>query len=201
MKSLVVYPKNGLANRLRVLASASILAECTGRSLFVNWIPSKICNVEWGELFLNQLESRLLPLSGFRIGIDLYDDTVIPMSWYGDTPRLAVRDESYLVAVHTCRNFQPEEMTNEAYEEAKSLFYRDLRPVDTVQKAISDIWQRYFNGHDVIGVHIRRKDHLTFLKKDHRLVSPTKLFVEVMENILHANPETKFFLATDDERE
>ena len=201
MKSLVVYPKNGLANRLRVLASASILADCTGRNLFVNWIPSKDCNVEWEELFLNQVESRPLPLSGFQVGIDLYDDTVIPMFWCRDTPRLAVRGESYLVAVHTCRNFQPEEMTNEAYEEAKSLFYRNLRPVDAVRQTVSDMQKRYFDGHDVVGVHIRRKDHLTFLMKDHRLVCPTKLFVEAMENILHANPETKFFLATDDEKE
>jgi hypothetical protein len=201
VKTLVVFPKNGLANRLRVLASASILAECTGRSLFVNWIPSKGCNVEWRELFLNQVESRPLPLSSFHVGIDLYDDTVIPKSWYKDTPRVAVRDESYLVAVHTGRNFQPVEMTTEAYEEAKSLFYRKLRPIDTVQKTISDIQRRYFEGHDVVGVHIRRKDHLHFLKKDHRLVCPTRLFVEAMENILHANPETKFFLATDDQEE
>jgi hypothetical protein len=201
MKSLVVYPKNGLANRLRALASASILAERTGRNLFVNWVPSDVCNVEWGELFLNRLESRPLPLSSFRVGVDLYDDTVIPMSWYQDTPRLAVRGEADLVAVHTCRNFQPEGMTHEAYEEAKSLFYRNLRPIDTVQKTNCDIQKRYFDGHDVIGVHIRRKDHLHFLKKDHRLVCPTKLFVKAMENILHANPETKFFLATDDEEE
>ncbi|MFA6055185.1 MAG: hypothetical protein WC769_07430 [Thermodesulfovibrionales bacterium] len=201
MKSLVIYPKNGLANRLRALASAGILAECTGRNLFANWIPSKECNVEWNELFLNQLESHPLPLSSFEVGINLYDDSVIPMSWYRDIPRLSVCDESCLVAVHTCRNFQPEEMTNEGNEKAKSLFYRNLRPVDAVRKAISDIQKRYFDGRDVIGVHIRRKDHLTFLKKDHRLVCPTKLFVEAMENILHANPETKFFLATDDQRE
>jgi hypothetical protein len=201
MKYLVIYPKNGLANRLRALASAGILAECTGRNLFVNWIPSKECNVEWEELFLNQIESHPLPLSSFQVGINLYDDSVIPMSWCRDIPRLSVCDESYLVAVHTCRNFQPEEMANEAYEEAKSLFYRNLRPVDTVRKTISDIQKRYFDGRDVVGVHIRRKDHLTFLKKDHRLVCPTKLFVEAMENILHANPETRFFLATDDKKE
>jgi hypothetical protein len=201
MKSLVVYPKNGLANRLRALASASILAECTGRSLFVNWIPSKECNVEWGELFLNQWESRPLPLSVFRVGIDLYDDTVIPMSWYVDAPRLAVRDESSLVAVHTCRNFQPEQMTNEAYEEAKSLFYKTLCPVDLVQQSINDIQRRYFDGHTIIGVHIRRKDHLTFLKKDHRLVCPTELFIDEMKKILRVDPETKFFLATDDGQE
>jgi len=201
MKSLVVYPKHGLANRLRALASASIVAEYTGRNLFVNWIPSKECNVEWEELFLNQIESHPLPLSSYQVGINLYDDTVIPMSWYQDIPRLSVRDESYLVAVHTCRNFQPEEMTNEAYKEAKSLFYRNLLPVETVEKTVRDMQKRYFDGCDIVGVHIRRKDHLTFLKKDHRLVCPTKLFVEAMENILHAKPERKFFLATDDERE
>jgi hypothetical protein len=202
MKSLVVYLKNGLANRLRVLASASILAEYTGRTLFVNWLPSEDCNVEWGELFLNQLESRPLPLSSFQVGIDLYNDDVIPRCWYEDTPRLTVPGESHLVAVHTCRNFRPEDMTNEAYEEAKSLFYRNLRPVEALQKTISDIQKRYFEGkNNVVGVHIRRKDHLHFLKKDHRLVCPTKLFVEAMENILRANPETKFFLATDDEEE
>ena len=201
MKSLVVYPKCGLANRLRAVASASILAECTGRTLFVNWSRSGECNVEWEELFLNQIEKHPFPPSSFKIGVDLYDDIIIPMSLYRETPRLALRGESDLVAVHTCRNFRPEEMTNEAHEEAKSLFYRKLRPIDTVQKTISDIQKRYFDGHDVIGVHIRRKDHLNFLKKDHRLVSPTGLFLEAMENILHANPATKFFLATDDEHE
>ena len=200
-KSLVVYLRNGLANRLRVLASASILAECAGRNLLVNWIPSKECNVEWEDLFHTQIRSCPLPLSGFQVGIDLYNDAVIPRCWYQDTPRLAVPSGPDLVALHTCRNFQPEEMANEAYEEAKSLFYRNLRPVDTVRKTISDMQKRYFEGRDVIGVHIRRKDHLDFLKKDHRLVCPTNLFVEAMENVLHATPDTKFFLATDDEKE
>ena len=135
----MVYPKNGLANRLRALASASIFAECTNRILYLNWLPSRDCNVEWDELFLNPIRCHPLPVSNFQVGINLYDDTVIPISWYREIPCLPVQDEPGLVAVHTCRNFRPKEMTNEAYEEAKSLFYRDLRPVDTVQKAISDI--------------------------------------------------------------
>ena len=201
MKSLIVYTEKGLANRLRVLASASILAEYTGRKLFVNWFPSEACNVEWQELFQNQFESRQLPLSNFKVGIDLYDDSIIQMSWYKDIPRLSVRSESHLVAVHTCRNFQPEGMTNEAYKSAKSLFYKNLRPVDEVQETINDMHRRYFDGCDITGIHIRRNDHLTFLKKDHRLVCPTEMFVKAMENALRANPETRFFLATDDKKE
>jgi hypothetical protein len=135
------------------------------------------------------------------LGINLYDDSVIPGSLHRDIPVLTVCDESDQIAVHTCRIFQPEEMTNEAYADAKSLFYKNLRPVDTVQKTITDMQRRYFDGCNVIGVHIRRNDHLTFLKKDHRLVCPTRMFVEAMENVLHTNPETKFFLATDDKKE
>ena len=201
MKSLIVYPKNGLANRLRALASARILAECTRRKLFVNWIPSKECNIEWQELFQNQFESCLLPLSNFHVGISLYDDSVIPMSLHREIPVLTVCNEPDQIAVHSCRNFRPEEVTRAAYTDAKSSFYKNLRPVATVQNTITDMQRRYFDGCDVIGVHIRRNDHLTFLKKDHRLVCPTRMFVEAMENVLHTNPETKFFLATDDKKE
>jgi len=201
MKSLIVYLKNGLANRLRALASANILAEYTGRKLFVNWTPSKVCNVEWLDLFLNQLESCLIPLSDFQVGITLYDDSVIPRSLSQEIRMLLVCDEPYQIAVHTCHNFQPEEMTSEAYAVAKSSFYRNLRPVEIVQKTIDDMQKCHFNGSDVIGVHIRRNDHLKYLQKDHRLACPTSMFVEAIENSLHANPGAKFFLATDDKKE
>jgi hypothetical protein len=201
VQSLIVYPRNGLANRLRTLASSSIMAGYSGRKLFVNWVPSGECNIEWSELFLNPIESCSLPLSAFHIGVNLYDDSIIPMSWCKDVPRLSMPGESDTIAVHTCRNFQPEGMSNEAYAEAKSLFYRNLRPTHTVQKTVSDMQKQYFDGCDIIGIHIRRKDHLSFLKKDHRLVCPTELFIEAMETILRMNPEAKFFLATDDKRE
>ena len=193
MKSLIVYLKNGLANRLRALASATILAEYTGRKLFANWTPSTVCNIEWHDLFLNQLESCPLPLSGFEVGINLYDDSVIPRSLSREIPGLLVCDEPDQIAVHTCRNFQPEGMSNEAYADAKSSFYKSLRPVETVQKTVDDMQKRYFDGCEVIGVHIRRNDHLTCLQKDHRLVCPTSSFVEAMESILHVTPGTKFF--------
>jgi len=201
MKSLAVYPKNGLANRLRALASASILAEYTGRNLLVSWTRSRDCNVVWEELFLNPIEGCSMPLSTFRHGLDLYDDTLIPLSSHSDIPHLSIPEGPDVIAVHSCRNFRPEGMTVAVYEEAKSMFYRKLLPVETVRETVSDMQKRFFHGHKVIGVHIRRKDHLTFMKKDHRLVSPTRMFVEAMKQALRANPETKFFLATDDQKE
>jgi len=201
MESLIVYPQHGLANRLRALVSAKILAEYTGRKLFVNWVPSRECNVEWQELFLDRFERCPLPLSRFRVGINLYDDSVIPISLSQYAPRLSIYDQPDQIAVHTCRNFRPENMSNEAYADAKSFFYKKLRPVAVVEKTVEDIEKQCFEACNVIGVHIRRSDHLIFLKRDHRLVCPTSMFIQTMDNILHTKPETRFFLATDDKRE
>jgi hypothetical protein len=200
-KSLLVYTQNGLANRLRVLASASIMAEWMGRKLLLNWTPSEACNVLWEELFVNQFDRCTMPLSKFRAGIDLYDNYLIPKTLYGDYPQLSIRNDADMIALNTCYNFKPEGMTNEAYQLEKSLFYRNLRPLENIKTAVNDIQRRYFDGHNVIGIHIRRNDHLSFLRKDHQLVCPTKMFAQAIENIMIEDPETKIFLATDDKQE
>ena len=201
MKSLIVYPKGGLANRLRALASAQILAEYTGRKLFVNWVPAHKCNVEWEELFVNRLEHSPFPLSSFQAGVNLYDDGDYTAGFYWDMPRLLISNNSDVVAVHTCRNFQSMKMTQEEYKNAKSFFYKSLQPVSVIQKIVSDMRKEYFEKHDVVGIHIRRTDHLFFINKDPRLVCPIDQFIETMTGILKNNPRTKFFLATDDKNE
>jgi hypothetical protein len=200
-RALVSYPKYGLANRLRAIASAKIFAEHTGRKLFVNWAPSKQCNVRWEELFITPLDPYPLPSSSFQVGIDLYDDDIDPDSFSREIPPLLALNRSDVVAVRCCQNFQLPEMTAEAYAAAKSFFYRSLQPVEAVQKAVSDMHRRYFEGHNVVGIHIRRTDHLSFDWRDHELLCPTDLFIEAMERILKTDPETKFFLSTDDKEE
>jgi hypothetical protein len=201
IQGLVLYPKYGLANRLRALASAKILADYTGRKLFVNWYPSKECNIEWEELFVNRLERYPSPLSSFQTGINLYDDEKDADGFYWDMPQALLNNRTDVIAVHTCYNFQLREMTKEAYIGAKSLFYKGLKPVHTVEESVRDIHTRYFEGNDVVGVHIRRTDHLCYIKKDPRLVCPTDLFIKVIGKILRNNFKTKFFLATDDKQE
>ena len=201
IQALVLYPQYGLANRLRALASAKILADYTGRKLFVNWYPSKECNIEWEELFVNKLERYSTPLSSFQAGINLYDDEKDADGFYWDMPQALLNNRADVIAVHTCHNFQLREVTKEVYIGAKSLFYKGLQPVHNVEKNIIDIHRRYFEGNDVVGVHIRRTDHLSFMKKNPRLVCPTDMFIEVMGDILNNNSTTKFFLATDDKQE
>lgn len=200
-KALVLYPKYGLANRLRSLASAKILADYTGRKLFVNWAPSKECNIEWEELFINKLERYPSPLSSFESGVDLYDDATNADAFYRDMPRSLISDGSDVVAVHTCLNFRLSEMAAEAYERAKSIFYRSLQPVARIEKTVNEIHGRYFEGNNIVGVHIRRRDHFAFNRKDPALVCPTAVFIHEMTEILKTRPGTRFFLATDDKNE
>jgi len=201
IQGLVLYPKYGLANRLRALASAKILADYVGRKLFVTWYPSKECNIEWEELFVNKIERYPFPLSSFQAGTDLYDDHNNADDFYWDMPRSLICNNSDVVAVHTCLNFQPEDMTKEAYNSAKSFFYGSLQPVHDVERTVRDIYKCHFERNEIVGVHIRRTDHLFFIQKDPRLVCPTDMFIEVMGNILKNNSKIKFFLATDDKKE
>ena len=201
MKALVFYPQYGLANRLRAIASAKILADYTGRKLIVDWIPSdRECNVTWEDLFINQVERYQLPLSDFQTGVNFYDDTGShDFYWY--VPQLLAQNKSDVVALRTFRNFRPKGMTEETFKRLKSLFYKSLKPVSAVQKTVSCILERYFRNNQVIGVHIRRTDYFSYLGQDPWAVAPTGLFIRRMSRILKTNPKTMFFLATDDKNE
>jgi hypothetical protein len=202
MKTLVVYPQYGLANRLRAIASAKILADHTGRRLIINWVPcERECNVRWVELFMNQVERYPLPLSGFQPGVNFYDDTGKP-GFYWDMPHSLVQNKSDVVALRTFRNIRPKWMTEGAFKRSKSLFYKSLKPVSAVQEAVSDIEDRYFRNNHVIGIHMRRTDHFSWnSRQDPGSVSPTELFIRRMRRILKDNSKTKFFLSTDDKNE
>jgi len=201
MKALVFYPQSGLANRLRAIASAKILADYTGRRLLVKWVPSVTeCNIAWEDLFVNQLELYPLPLSTFENGLNFYDDTGShDFCW--DMPQSLAQNKSDIVALRTFRNFRPKGMREEAFKRSKSLFYKSLKPVSIIQEVVSGIQEQYFKENNVVGVHIRRTDYFSYLGQDPKAVAPTELFIKRMMRILKTNPKAKFFLATDDKEE
>ncbi len=201
MRVLVFYPQYGLANRLRGIASAKILADFTGRRLLVNWDPSETeCNVTWEDLFVDRFERYPLPFSSFGKGANLYDDTG-SYNFYWEVPQLLAQNRSDVVAMRTFRDFRPKGMTEEDFRRAKSQFYKSLVPVGAVQSAVSNMQERYFKDNDVIGVHIRRTDYYSYMGKNMSSIAPTRLFIKTMKRIQKTNPRTRFFLATDDKDE
>lgn len=86
------------------------------------------------------------------------------------------------VYIFTCERFDP--------TKDYSLFV----PTDTLQKRV-DTFTRDFAPR-CVGVHIRRTDNAVSMGK-----STTEQFIAEMEKELTAHPETRFFLATDDQSE
>lgn len=71
--------------------------------------------------------------------------------------------------------------------------YRDIfKPTETIEKRCEERINSL--GVHPIGLHIRRSDNLESIKH-----SPDKLFMDEMDAIISANPNVKFYLATDDE--
>ena len=198
--SLIISPRAGLANRLRVIASGAIMAQHTGRRFYVNWDPADNCNAAWSDLFQNAFERYDGPVDihqpvergeGFR-------------RFAGDFSRFASPGPSDIdkldeptVAVLTHSTFKPAGMSRRVFGLARQAFYRSLQPVEAVREAVETVVQTHFAGHRVVGVHIRRTDHATTLGRAPHAVSPTWLFEAAMR-LSSLRSGTRFFLATDD---
>tara|TARA_Y100000389_G_C17465374_1_gene525005 strand:- start:61 stop:1023 length:963 start_codon:yes stop_codon:yes gene_type:complete len=49
--NIVVIPTQGFANRMRMIASAHVLAKHLNRSLFLHWKPEESCNIKFDQAF------------------------------------------------------------------------------------------------------------------------------------------------------
>lgn len=68
-----------------------------------------------------------------------------------------------------------------------------LRFSEVYWRKVDKIFSGYMKE-QLIGIHIRRTDHKTCIKK-----SPIEAFIKIMDEKIKVKPETVFFLATDDE--
>ncbi len=198
---LIVLPMGGLANRLRVLASAKLMAEVTRRKFLVRWWPTpKKCNAAWSDLFVNTLNQYPPRLLKYRERFQ--PDQVkwlIPFRQPEVIPELEniFRSDIPIVVIKYFGLFKPQELAEPDFDSFRSQFYRSLIPIPLIRDAVANILTQQFANHEVIGVHIRRTDLGQILKASPQEVSPTTAFIEAMEKVLAGNPKEKFFLATD----
>jgi hypothetical protein len=73
-------------------------------------------------------------------------------------------------------------------------YFQLFKPAPELQKRIDDVTKDFTE--DMVSVHIRRTDQVTSIAH-----SKTENFIALMEKEIQANPEVKFFLATDDKDE
>jgi hypothetical protein len=217
-KSLVIEPINGLANRLRAMASAWILSKSLKRSFYVNWksttlssdkhyvpafeeiyIPDCLPLVNVELQYENDLSDSVYDHSNLQKDCkdckDCKSYTVYEGGHLGEQRLLPEikRDTNTTVILRAGGVFKPDNISVQQYNTMKSEFYNRLELQPNIQDIIdSFIVKNFPSSVKVLGVHIRRGDRRMYTGASNK-------FVEAIKRI-----QTKYgvlFLCTDSKDE
>lgn len=189
---LIIQPIGGLCNRMRAINSARMLADKRGEKLTVIWFV----NPELGCPF----EKIFEPTDKFRV-INIRSKWDIRKMWYQLTSMTfgsfigndeirgnredGALDEAYANSLKKHTYIATEEHFYPCHD------YSAFVPAKEVMERIDAKKQEL--GEHAVGVHIRRTDNKPAIGK-----SSTDCFIESMQKEVDANPDTMFYLATDD---
>ena len=193
MNSIIVQPLGGLCNRMRVIVGAISLAQKTGGGLTIIWTQDATLNAVFSDLFV-PITYKVIecPLDSWRYKALYY--------WYKDVKHCMILDDQWISANARGRDY-------DVWKDkiaGRNLFlqtnldilfdgdYSVLKPQMSVIESLNNVKC----DHNTIGLHIRRTDNANAVR-----YSPTSLFFAKVEEELKANPQMKFYLATDDPNE
>ncbi len=202
----ILYPVEGLANRMRAIDSAVRYCRDWHIRLSVRWWRDPVLlNAQWGELFQ--------PQKGFRNA----GKSFLRLQFFFNLKRHSRLFSLFLRTLeklHILRIFGPDDWAElramtatcgkERYwitiAQSFSVFYRPegtdfLRelfvPAATLQQRIDEEIARFNDA--TYGVHIRRTDNKVAIQE-----SPLELFRERITTILLEQPNARFYVCSDD---
>ena len=193
---ITLVPDSGLANRMRAILSAHALCTLTGSDLAVVWLRDRGLNAKFSDLFqpstmLSVADGGLFskcmlqaPLKRNLYLPAIYQRICFDALIYDWTRPANQADYKPLVSgknVYICSGL-------EFFDADYSLTKQFFKPVPEIQAKIDA--NMALLGPNPVGVHIRRTDNAISIAN-----SPVSLFIEAMKK----HPDSKFFLATDDE--
>lgn len=198
MNTLTLVPQGGLCNRLRAILSALSLVEeqRLDADIRVGWSADSECAARFDQLFL-PLDSPHLQIASRR----WYDRPITRQNLHW--PALVRRGKYAAQFSNTPpavdllqRLLQPGcgpvyVSTGIAFCDYSPRYIRSLRLQAHLQHEVERL-SNAFDAH-TIGVHIRRTDHTTAIAE-----SPDHLFEEALHDAINADPDARFFIATDD---
>jgi len=161
-RSLVVFPCCGLCNRIQVVACAMLLAEDTGRDLYVNWLPRHDCGAAYEDLFLPPVRTLDdLPANTVSYSSVQRHPAVAPEKYASLLGARAnerfgsIRtDPAATLAVFSCHQFLGY-FHDPRFGPAVRSLCANIRP--DILQAVADFRSEWF-GPRTVGVHIRRGD-------------------------------------------
>lgn len=211
---VAVRPTGGLCNRLRVISSFQLLARYTGRELRLCWAPSNgFSDEDLAELFENEF-ARIDESEFDRLSDDaLCLQDVVEISgtgpdrtwhWSAGTRMAAVLDATVRPSVAYRGALRLDGLVGPAARaQLPGSFVADYlaelrcwRPVEGIRSVVDDLAAE-FDG-STIGVHVRRGDAFDNPRLGPQFRrSSDWAFFRRMDELLHDEPRTLFFLATD----
>ncbi len=182
---LCILSLGGLCNRMRTMSSVLDLSERLNQKAIFVWVKMPDINASFDHLFVH-FPATVISLKARGCVFKIID--FIKKHWKG-----IIIDDSFAnkycksnlssnfhlfknksILVHSCENLTK--------TEDFSMFHPKLRGT--------------FECDNCIGIHIRRTDNVQSI-----LHSPTSLFIQRIQKEIDNDPDVRFYLATDDEKE
>tara|TARA_R110000824_G_scaffold177584_2_gene357030 strand:- start:331 stop:1083 length:753 start_codon:yes stop_codon:yes gene_type:complete len=178
--SLTIEPMGGLANRLRVIIAGITLCKYLGTSLKINWMhDQKHCHELRAKEISGQHFLEVFEPLGSVGGVDI---SFISKNESAD------RGNSSTFYRGTDVNFARDIVQD--FNVKFPLFYKVLKPTMPLKEKIDSLSVAYAPYH---AVHIRRTDHVDWLKRNNLEFSPLERFEDFIARAI----DKKVFLATD----
>lgn len=178
---------------MRAIVGALSFARKMGNKVKVLWAMDSTLNAHFSELF------EPLPCEVIECELDSLKYKMF-FHWYKDMKRSMILDDAWISDIARGKEYN----IWKDKVEGRNLFLQTnldilLDGAYSIFKAKEPVVRELNNvvcDKNTIGLHIRRTDNAKAIK-----YSPTHLFFEKVEEELKANPQTKFYLATDDPQE
>ena len=192
---LILQPIGGLCNRMRSINSALILAEKRKEPLTVIWFVNPELGCRFDEVFTPTDRFRIITIRSkwnpkklflqlFCMAFGSFLDNNAIRAHKGD----GTLDEAFVASLKKNTYIATEEHFFVSHD------YSAFVPNEAVTKRLGEMKERL--GSHAVGVHIRRTDNGPAIGK-----SSTDAFISSMQQEIDQNPDTRFYLATDDRSE
>jgi hypothetical protein len=189
-RTLVVFSRAGLNNRIKVLTSGLALAEAAGRTFAMLWPRTRECGAAFDILFQNpwpvvNLQIKPAELRSFQVS-----------SWSDKRLRLFLKDPQQHIILHSYDWFvrpQGSKACLPVRQRCANLVM-ELQPTSIIATRVETFRARHFSP-VMIGVHLRRGDYTQFRPQYARNL---RSVLRSVDRFLESAPEAGILLCTDD---
>lgn len=203
---IIIEPCAGLGNRFIALASAYHAAKELNQKLVMIWKEETVLGSSSKNLFSVPDEIEIKEISEYGMKLDWFG------TLRGNSVKKKYRDMSKVFfecdQIMNLYNEQGKEGVKKALTASQNVYIKATNPFWNIFdmegafdfiKPNPEIIQRRnqvlaaSTGKKLVGVHIRRTDHIESIQN-----SPLELFIGAMKEELNREPDTYFYLASDD---